>query len=625
MKSKRLIIADKEIDLDAKTIIATTIIPFDVKDLTKRSVSRTNMFKVPKTHSNLVNLGYLDNEHSQSLIPYTKLFAIYYENGFQKISGYAYIKQVNSAIEIAIFEDLKDFFDQLKLHSVTELDYLNPAAWSAANIDSWRMNTTQICVPAVNYGKMTASNIETGFYLPSMFYYEMVKKCFEFFGLTPIGDILNENYFKMLCIPYSYDKWLYPQKFIDEHSFVATATPGTIPSYAAAAVISAAWTFDGDGSTPDFFNTGISKIYIPAAYGSSSDFVQMDIRVRFHFEANSFTGDGGKFELIRNRAGETVLAVHNFTMPGAPATNGDVQLEALLVDARNNDEYYLKYTPVTGTPLVQLSDYSYEVVNTGKIFTAWVFFNYLLPELNMFDLIRDFFLRFGIIDKKVGNTVYLKTIDEIIKDRKNAVDWSSKRVPRRDDNIDFSFGYSKENYFSPEDNIESDLGVGSISINNQNLSEEQELYSSPFGNSTYWTYLYATMALIPVFDSTSVDIEDFKEAPGLRLLYQRARQNPEQAIGFGGSTELNYRIGMFEQPNETIHAGFQYTLDTYYDRLGKSLQKIKAITRYYNFEDIDIETFDKHKLIYDDGFYIVLKIADHRSDQPTKVDLLKVN
>src|SRR5690606_19116762 len=409
----------------------------------------------------------------------------------------------------------------------------------------------------------------------------------------------------MLGVPYSLEKWEYPEKYLYDYSFVATAINGTIPPYSTATVIPAAWTFNRP-TTPDLFSTVSSKIKIPSAYaGVSSDFGQMNITVRFAFEASSVTGDAGKFEIIRNRASvETVLGVHNFSMPGAPVLISEAEIAVVNVDYRNDDEYYLKYTPTTGTPTVQLSDFSYEVVNTWKIFNDWVFFNYLLPDLSMFDLIKDFFLRFGIIDKKIGNTMHLKTLEEIINDRAGAVNWQGKRVSREDQNIDFSFGYSKENYFSPDDHIGDGTGIGSISIANEILTKEQTPYTSPFGNSGPFTFLFAPMAEIRVYDLTSTDITDFKDEPGLRIVYMRDRRSPEQAIGFGSSTTTSHRVGVFDQPNEPINAGFQYVLDTYYNRVGKSLQKIKAITRYYNLDHDDIENFDKHKMIYDGGYYL---------------------
>src|SRR5690606_41581671 len=107
------------------------------------------------------------------------------EHGFQKISGYAYIKQVNTVIEIAIYEDTLDFFEQLSLHNVNELNYLLPEGWTDANTHAWRVTTEQVTCPAINFGAMHSSNvIPNRCDLPTSFYCAMVTMCFQVFGCT---------------------------------------------------------------------------------------------------------------------------------------------------------------------------------------------------------------------------------------------------------------------------------------------------------------------------------------------------------------------------------------------------------------------------------------------------------
>lgn len=627
MRTTLLYINEELIDLNPSAVIAKTIQVFDVKDITKRKVSHTNSFKVPPTKNNLRKLGYLDNVHSRTSVPYQTNPAKVIQNGIELINGTAFIKQTNGGdIEIAIFDSAIDLFDQIKGGSLSTLGFLDNGPFDDAGIDSYVTATSGIFSPAVDWGRMTDSLVEPDFYLPSFFYKEIILAILESTGLTLAGNILTNELFSSLIIPYSRENWIYPDEFIDEHSFIATAVPGTIPSYNAISSISAAWTFD-DGQTPDFFDIATSHIKIPAFYsGASPEFTEMNVTVRFSFLAFSLTGDAGKFELIHRRSGvDTVLDTYAFTMPGAPATNGDVVLSYENLNMANQDEVYLQYTPTTGTPTVEVEDYSYEVVNTGKIFDSWVFFNYLLPTETMDEFIKDFFIRFGIIDKQIGNTLHLKTLEEIISDRAGAVDWSAKRVPEQNvkDNIDFDLGYGQENVFSYEDNTGDGLGNGSIDIANDSLDPSVDLFPSMFGNSEYINHDFINCALLPAFDVDSVTRADMSGI-GLRLLATRDRKSIEQSLGFGGSGRTDYQVGLFEQPNETTGAGFQRFIDAHYDRFGKSIQKLKIVTRYYRLSDMDVKSFDKHKMIYDDGYFLVLKINNHISGKNTKVELLKV-
>jgi len=58
--------------------------------------------------------------------------------------------------------------------------------------------------------------------------------------------------------------------------------------------------------------------------------------------------------------------------------------------------------------------------------TPTIDWNQFWPDIEVKDILKDFFVRFGVIAKQKKGTLYLKTIEEIIADRTNAVDWSGK-------------------------------------------------------------------------------------------------------------------------------------------------------------------------------------------------------
>lgn len=702
-------------ELYPDTVIATTIQPLNIKDLTSRSVSHTNLFRLPKTKHNLRSLGFLDNEHSQTDTPYKRLPAILYQNGIQIIVGTAFIKQVNTSIEVAIYENVVNLFDEIAKMKLHEIGILTDGPWTKSVIDAARLATSGVFTPVINFGGFNPTSFNTEFYLPSWFYKDIVTKVLEYPGFQLSGSLLSDDNFARLFIPYSQEKWEYPQVFKDAYSFTATGINGSFPPVGATQKVSGGWTVYNNGA--GMFSTAFSQLEVPTL-GASGEYLQYEVKVAFTFTSTGNTGDSFKYQLIRWRGGvESVLTEQNFVKGGAPVLNYDAELSAV-VNLQDGDRVYLKYVQGIGSSVSTHSNVVFTANHTGKIFENWVFFNYLLPDddqIKPFDFIKDFFMRFAVIDKLVGDTLVLKTLDEVIADRASAVNWSAKRLAQA--NINFDYDYGQENYFTYRDNLDNNLGRGSLAIANTALRPEFDMYQSPFENCDYKKVLFVTSAYIPVYGAsdtagvstffqqinnasskaqlqinsfdatdryeegdhifigatgyniiaqiTSIEFitlntwdgtkyvtstmtlittdadyvgngigylqnvpmfrKDFENAPGLKLLYARDRYTNEQGVLFDSIVRTDYKVGIFVQPNEPKHAGFQFFLDTYYPRVGATLQKLKVVSRTYKLNDTDIMTFDKHKLIFDDGYYLVLKINNYISGKPTEVTLLKVD
>jgi hypothetical protein len=266
---------------------------------------------------------------------------------------------------------------------------------------------------------------------------------------------------------------------------------------------------------------------------------------------------------------------------------------------------------------------------TTDVVRAMVNWNNLLPPVTCKELLTDFFNRFGIIPKQSGLTLVLKTINEIILDRANAVNWSAKLVNPDEYSITFDADFAQANYFRYEKSetvSDPDLGRGSIDIANTTLEAQTDIYTSIFGNSlTEQVVPGYNVGTVPVYDLTSTDIDTFAEEPGLRLMTLKDRTT-EGAITFDAISRTDYRLAYFVDPAQTKDTGFQYFIDQHYSSLERSLQKNKVIEKYFLLTDQDISNFDPHKMIYDgNGYYIVNKIANFVSGRVTKVELFKTS
>ncbi len=254
--------------------------------------------------------------------------------------------------------------------------------------------------------------------------------------------------------------------------------------------------------------------------------------------------------------------------------------------------------------------------------------NQYFADIKPKDVLRDFFTRFGIVHKQVKETLYLKTLEAICTDRPGAVDWSSKLVNRHLETINLKADYGQNNYFNHNKSDEVDdptLGRGNMTVDSNILTGEKNVFDSAFYNSITETtdgYLAAT---VPVYDADSADIEDFANAPGLRILTLKARST-EAAITFNVTARTDYKIAYFVDSLLTKDTGFQYFIDQFYPSFEQALQKNKVITKFYNLTVLDIAQYDPHKMVYDgEGYYIVNEITNFIPGMITKVSLFKVS
>ena len=252
--------------------------------------------------------------------------------------------------------------------------------------------------------------------------------------------------------------------------------------------------------------------------------------------------------------------------------------------------------------------------------------NSLFPDIEVKDILKDFIVRFGIVLKQRKGVMYLKTIEEIISDRANAINWSAKLVNTHTRKIDFSSKFAKENNFIYNNSVnDKELGSGVLSIDNETLKPSDDFYSSIFESVD--TELFNTdykSAIMNVYDPASTGITDFKDSPPFTVLTLR---NPglDPDITFDAIPRDDYKVGYFIDSEQSKDSGFTYFLGEFYGNYTTALQKSKMVEKEYRLSVMDIYGYDPHKLIYDgEGYYMINRISNFLPDTITKVQLFKV-
>lgn len=605
------------VDLDARQVIAITVKAIEVGKLDTRTVTHTNQFTVPHTANNDRIFGYVSSERSRSSIPYAFQSCKLIQNGIETITdGKLIIKGYdNSGFKLNIFENMFDIFANLEGKKLADINPLTNTAWGRSAMDTYRNSTDNLISAIIYWGKdMLASDYFT-FFLPSFYYHTIVTSILENTGITLSGDLLTDDRFTDLVIPFPGDSFLYPSHMVD---------PYWGKAYAAEAL------------TIGQVLTGTRVVQVDSYYYGEDFFLNsayyfedynFNATVNVLIEFTSFTWNSATFmevEIVKN--GVTVL--DNYTVAGGTGSTLPLTL-TYTGDFIPGDYVYLNIrsdvaSVPNGVNTTTAAGWYLQVIVNQVVNTALVYWNLFLPDILCKDLLSDFFTRFGIVPKQKGGTLYLKTLEAILTDRANAVDWSAKLVNSVRP-MDFTLSYAQNNNFDYVDTVnDQTFGRGVMVVSNDTLPFERTEFTTVFENCEEYDGSGYQVASIPVFDNTSETVSEFVDAPGIKLLTLKARTT-ETSITFYTSPRTDYSLGYFVDIDLTKDTRFSYFLTQFYGTFIDALQKNKVIVKQYYLTPMDIKNFDSHKMIYDgDGYYYVNKISNFVAGRVTKVELFKI-
>lgn len=595
-----LYINDSLMDLYPNTVVAISVQSLNVGDLAVRKVSHTNNFKIPWTPNNANILGFAYDENSDTEVLHSVQSGRLVQNGIEIIrdANVHVVKSGTKQCSIQIYENVSNFFAEIKDKTLAEIAPISVSGWEASHIDSARTNTSGIISAVVCWKEGVIYDVN--FFLPSFFYHTFITSILEFTGLTLAGDILTDARFTDLIVPYFKDDLLYPNSFYSSHAHYEEIT---VPQVRTNEVNSEySW---------------LAHIATENTHGTY--FV--------HCAVGGIGWNGGTNLILRVKKNGVVVGTP-VTIATNPAPGGiaDFEYTDFFEPGDTVDCYvYSDDMAAPGTDYTVATGGYIRFVPSGKVNRNSVTWNELFHEVKAIDFIKDFFTRFAIIPKQTGSVLTLKTLEEIIADKTGALDWSSKLVNVDDQEIDPETTYAQNNNFNYSDSLsDSDYGRGVLEIANNKLALDKTVFTSAFENTRGTQIVETSLAIIPVFDTDSVDLWDFADGPGLKLLTIRDRVD-ESAITFNATPRTDYQIGYFVDSDQSKDTGFQYFLDEFYPSLTSALQKSKTITKYFNLSEIDIQGYDPHKLIGVNGnYYLPPTIKNFIPGRVTKVELFKV-
>lgn len=597
-------INDIEIDLKPNTVVSINLQRLDIGDLSKNYLSFTNTIKAPATNKNNVAFGFANIEKSSGTTQYNILPSkVASPNGYEFFVGNAIISRFqNDEYEINIYENFISLISFLGDKDLTTLSW--PLQWwTNADIDAARLSTSNFVAPLLNWGTSSVYQIDR--YLPSFYYGDLLKNILQLTGYSLSGAILSStDLTDLICTPFG--------RFRYKDPYQKTTKPSN-----------------------DYFQfltvSGSYDIAFPTEnlpYGGMIANLKVTVGLGVDFTKNINSNSNITLSVKGSLVSTWTLANYTNDTSGTFVFNlSNINLiaaQTLLLNVfYNEDPLY-----PTDQVLVQVNQFltKIEVVESSDIINrSGIQWNRLALNVRLLDIVKDFFVRFGIVFKTDGNTLVLRTLEDICTDTAKAVDWTNKRVNTNGDSINFKTNYGQNNNFLYNDKANNNLlGSGALSIANSTLKSTVDFFTSIFGNSNRWNGTGYGVMSIPVYDATSTGIGDTKNDGYFAIGTLKNRTN-ESDITFNSTPRNDYRLAYFVDLLQNKDTGFQYFINKYYATIGRALQTNKVCTYTYLLTEQDIANYDPHRMVFDNGsYYLINKISNFIPGRLTRVELFKI-
>lgn len=470
-------IADSPCDLSEGTTVALTRQANSVGDLSTRNFDYTNQFTIPFTPTNDRIFENSRLTTSQSTFPYRIQRSKIVSNGIEIVSnGLAILKSADNGYKIYILSGAASFFDAINGRDITQIDLSSyNTTWDDTNIRSLMNETEGVVAPVMDYGKFaypaglnSDASIDTQTYLPSVYYKTIIDRIFSEAGYSKSGDVFSNTKYTNMIVAYSRDKFEYSKTFATDKGFAGAATGSqSIVNPASAVGIQFPTIIEGLDNNWD----GTSKYQTDDA--SLSGLILFEVNLQVSLD---LTVTGGTVTLRVNNSATGVTTIQSGIGSGTYTYRNDFS-------CYDGGELEVQVINASGTPTVtvtrgELTIDPYLIVN--RTANHGVYFQYLLPDISQTDFIKDFMMMFGLIFYEEGGTIYAKSINEIIANSNNALDWTQKRVGEA--GIDFNLNeYGQTNYFNydtDDEIVASDYARGSFTVDNQQLVTSKDIYTS---------------------------------------------------------------------------------------------------------------------------------------------------
>jgi len=619
MNDVEIYIGDDLVDLPLSVTVAQTYKIFDVNNITAQFKHFSNTFTLPFTEKNDRIFGNARQIQSDTSVPYSLDDCRVVVNGIDIVeNGMVVLKSSDSGYRIYVISGLT-FFDKIG-DKLSDLDFTATGnGLNGTYYGELFTATTGVVTPVLQYGRFDGTDLYDEAYLPSYYYHTIIDAIIDDAGYSKSGSVFSNAKYLKTIIPYSRSGWNYGGDFISKRELIVQAVGGqtTLGKIAFATIV-----YEG---SEGWWNAGTNEV-IPLESDASSG----DIICNLEYELTlDITVVGGTIDVSISPGGNIFTNIGTGVHHTVIGTTGGEQ-------ARVNTAYHITTNINSGAPTItinvgtRLKVTPQNIPQISSTNPSYFYHNLLLPEMSQKEFLKDFILRFGAFPQEKNNVLYFKSLDDIVSDRANAVDWTLKRV-RSNDKISYApSNYGRRNYFKYRNNdLETpfDFGEAFFEIANESIKPEATISNQVF-SATNTTYINGILcAKVTIYDGTQINLfEKFTFNPGIRILLIRDRYTGEPIPDSDGTPiSSSYKVAYFDDPAQAYTCKWSQTLEDEYPLFIESLQKFKEVGREYNLTAADIANLDFHLPIFDeDSYFILNEVGPFVAGKVTEVTLLKI-
>jgi len=633
----QVIVDNETIELEQGTVIAVTRQVNDIAEMQNRQADYSARIRAVLTARNSSIFGYTDHPNSTQDKAYqTPVGKIRGSGGPIIEDGVARVLNVTDAIEFMINGPGFTFWNDISGLTLHDIDWADlDFEYTLANIVAYAPNTSGFVPSVVDYYGYAdiGGNLDIRYTPLSVFFHECVTRIASAQGYTVAGDVLSDDFYLSLALPFSGDKWQHSDRYAEERSVDKSLYQSQ--------------------SFADFSNVSVNnKTAAQVAFDGGNAFTAidtttLDLSVSYNvssFAKNAGTGNSISIKLVIRKNG-AVQASQVIGQAGAntfaasiPVVAGDVIDMYVLAD----------YTVTSGIANYQiiidsLNFYTDDIdrtIDLGETLTA----ESVLPKMNQKTFLKGFMNMFGLVPviDASSKTLTFRYFDELYTNQANAVDYSDKVVkPSGQKNWYTSKNtrlgkYGQINYFrfAPDDTLDDpNYGRGSITVNDDSLEKEYTAVELPFAASESVTVNVSNVRIsrIPLFTDDGAGGYEQTESPTQRIIYI---QRDVLAISYSdGSTTTpvssdDVPWGNFINPANTQNLGFNNNLlSRYWAWLVKMLDQSKRFGVLMNLTATDVANFDFFTPIYIKqlgGLFYVNKISNFVEGKLTSVPVVRL-
>ena len=665
--NQQLYIGDQLIDLYPQTRIAITLQASDIAELKDRRASRSNRFSVPRTSVNELALGHAHLVQSGSTSPYVRLAARYMIGSLPVFRrGYAVVMGANdTSYELMLTDAVTDFFAAIDGKYLSDLDLSDyNHTWTLSDIVAAAGNTDGYIYPVAAFtqeaGYITdaSTTIDIRRSLPVVYFKTILERIVQEAGfeLDPDTDsYFNSDHFARLALScgarglVTSGKIIHAEKSLDEVMTTFPLNPFLRPIR---------WDLSTGGDP--VARTGLFDVYtdidpantyrvrvqrdlaIPSSFRISCtiayDIVQASptavdeewVFALWYYDGSTFRKATGE-QRVKIAASQTKSGTVTFeiTEDNYTAAAGTFICVIPTVDTTNTTPNVSELTVKASGSFLEAFEYNRKVTFGDPV--AQITLGDNLPKITQKDFLKGIAnMVGGVFDVKDGR-LSLITLDTIRSRRPQAADWTGKvhALGREVSFVVSGYGQRSLMQYKEDDTVSEGRGDGTITVADQTLEREKELFTLPWAGCDNGTYLQGkSIPVVPAFDDTG-------KANSIqpRVLYMDFDEVYTDAVSFtDGSTTTAIAVPPychFIHPQLTTgNLGFDNSLIAdYYGALLSMLNKSKIIEVSVRLSEVDINAIDLFTPAYlqqEGAHFIINKVSNWLPDRLTRVELIRL-